>query len=177
MRRDATRPVSNRFPWAEAARLPSAHRSAMGPSADSGPGCKTQLPGNPEPILRREELCLPPHGRAASMREGGGMARPTPLGFGLVCAAAAQPRWGCWRTSSPTQGCARSATLGFVSQSLWDCAPPAPTAAPVRIPTGFWPKAQGWRARAYLGSPPASGPQPQRGCSPHPGHGFAKPPR
>ena len=25
----------------------------MGPSADSGPGCKIPLPGNPEPILRR----------------------------------------------------------------------------------------------------------------------------
>jgi len=67
-----------------------------------------------------------------------------------------QPRCGChfaWRFS---QGSSFLATLGWRSQSLWDCSRPNAirshqAALLSRIPTGFRLKAQGCEARATLG--------------------------
>ena len=78
-----------------------------------------------------------------------------------------------------TQGSSSLATLGYTTQSLWDCPTRIPTqifngisnqcpaSAPRRIPTGFRPKAQGWRARAYLGKTARCVPNPNGDAATH----------
>ena len=88
-----------------------------------------------------------------------------------------QPRWGCVPFRIVTQGSSFLATLGFVSQSLWDCPTRISTqifngisnqcpASRARIPTGFRLKAQGCEPRATLGKPPDVFPTPT-GLWPH----------